>query len=231
MRRGGSGSHGCASETPMNGPYSMPPRRQRAGTRLTPDGKVAFLMPGLRDDGPWWGRVHPVYWVPAVLVFVLVLLLPDDPAALPPGVLGLVRVLLDVAPFLGGHAAVSTLPQLITIVKALTFALIPVVALLPFLFVWKGRHRCLLLNIQAGLPVPWWLEAMCALCLVLAFVGNWMVAPDPGLCPGCTTDSRLGMAAINAASLLVYSLFPIGLASSLYVRLGMAFGIKEMDDE
>jgi hypothetical protein len=187
------------------------------------------LLPGVEASG--WCRVHPVYWLPAMIVFALAMLVPENLLERSLGLNTFCTLMIGWFPFLGKHAAVSSIPGATTVVKCVSFALTPLFAMLPFMFVWKDRGVALQRRIETGTPPPWWLELNVVAILLLEIAGIWVLAGDPLSCPGCTTKSTFGLALTSSMALFGFSFIPITLATSIYIRLGFWLGIKESGDE
>jgi len=183
------------------------------------------LFPGGDPARRWW--TNPTlfcYWVLPVAIGLLIYFGPIDAASRWPLLGAFCDVMLRWFPFLGSHASYSALPAHITVVKCVTFAAIPLLIALPFVFVWRDAKKCLEARIgQGSPPVPRFFEVVGLMTVVLVIVGNWAVGADPDPCQGCTTSSVLGLSLIHMATGFVLSLFPIGICTALYVRAGMAY--------
>ena len=181
--------------------------------------------------GPWWWKVDPIYWLPSLAVFVGTLLAPTDLLTRWPMLAAACRVILQAFPFMGSHAAFAVYPELMIAIKCITLVMLPVVALLPFLRLWKERGQCLAKWLENGPPLKPWFEGTVLLVLVVMFVGNWVIPGDPGNCRGCETSAKLGLAFINSSAMLVFSLLPISLVMVLYYRLALHVGVVTTDSK
>jgi hypothetical protein len=182
------------------------------------------LFPGADPSRQWW--LNPKlssYWVPPVFLGLLIYFGPIDSAVRWPMLKEFCDVMLRWFPFLGNHATFSAFPSYITVVKCVTFAAIPLLIALPFLFVWRDANKCLEARLSRGsLPVPRFFEVVGLGLVVMVIVGNWVVGADPDPCVGCTTSSVLGLSLIHMGVALVLTLFPIAICTALYVRAGLA---------
>ncbi len=182
------------------------------------------LFPGTDASKPAWRNPRLLsYWVPPVLIGLMIYLSPIDAAARWPLLKAFCDVMLRWFPFLGNHASFSALPSYITVVKCVTFAAIPLLIALPFYFVWRDANKCLEARLSRGSPpVPRLFETVGLATITVVLVGNWVVGADPDPCRGCTTSSVLGLSLIHMSVALILSLFPVAICTALYVRAGMA---------
>jgi hypothetical protein len=181
------------------------------------------LFPGIDMAKPKWLRLPFVYWVPSMLIGLLIYFAPTDAASRWPLFKAFCDVMLRWFPFLGNHASFSVFPSYITVVKCVTFAAIPLLIALPFFFVWRDVNKCLEARLSRGSPpVPRFFEIVGVAAIALVLFGNWAVGADPDPCRGCTTSSVIGLALVHMGTGFGLSLFPIAICTALYVRAGMA---------
>lgn len=189
-------------------------RRQSSAARPPP------LIPGIRPKAPWWRQVHPAYWALPLLSFVTILAAPPNVLDQFPALRAFCAQMIAWLPFLGKHAVGSSMPQLVTAVKCVSFALIPVALVLPFLLLWHERAQILQERLASGERPPKSVEATFLGAAAIAALGHWILPGDPSWCAGCGTGSSLAMAVLTSSAIGIIGLSALTVASCIYIRLG-----------
>jgi hypothetical protein len=163
--------------------------------------------------------LNPLFISGPIVVALVALFAPVDVLDRCPTLATFCRQMIDWFPFLGGHAARSSYPQVTTLVKCLSFTFLPVCLGGGWIALWGVRQR-LLERIRRGLakPPPWWMAPACAVLFPISVVVNWWVASEPSYCQGCTTSNRLGLAFLEGGVLWFLGLIPAFVALALFVR-------------
>jgi hypothetical protein len=189
-------------------------------------------LPGWNTGAPWWMDPHPVYWLPQLVVFVLIVAAPRNVVDVYPWLGKLSDAVASSFPFLRSHLNHGQAAQLSYVARALSWALIPFVVSGPFLIVWGDRHRCLRAWIDAGRPdMPAWVEpSAIVMCAVFLF-GHWGMPGDIASCSGCTVNTSFRIAFSNAIALVAVAILPIAAVTAFYIRIGMRFTKEEIDHE
>lgn len=154
-----------------------------------------------------------------VLVVMVALFAPVDVLDRFPSLAAFCHQMIAWFPFLGAHATRSNYPQVTTLVKCLSFSVLPVCLIGGWTVMWGIRHR-VVERVRRRLlkPLAWWLAPLAVGLAVLALVANWWLTNEPSFCKGCTTRNRLGLAFIEAVAIMQIATAPALAALTIYVR-------------
>jgi hypothetical protein len=188
--------------------------------------RIKPSYPGPTDPaGSVWHKYPALVWWPPLIPAFVALVAPADVLDRWPVLAQFCIDMIAWFPFLGGHAKVSSMPQVITLVKCLSFALLLPLTILTFVTFWPRRQAYADARIRAGrIPPPWFEELTLAVVAAVFLVGNWVLSGDPSWCRGCTTSTKAGLAIREWAGSFAVPSFIVGVVINLYLRLAVAFG-------
>lgn len=125
-------------------------------------------------------------------------------------------------PFLGIHAAGSAYPQVMTLTKCTSLAMLPLSIAGVWFAVWPIRKEYVAqISAKVRPPIPWWAVPVCVLLLTAVFPFNWLIAGDPSTCKGCTTANRAWLAFIELGAVLGVGMFAATIPLGIYLRRAM----------
>lgn len=188
--------------------------------------RVKPSFPGPTD--PAGGVLHrypPLLWWPPLIPVVVALFAPTEVFDQWPALMHFCTWMIERFPILGGHGKFSSIPQVLTLAKCVSFALLFPLTIATFTTFWPRRHAYANARIRAGrISPPRFEELTLAIAAIFFFYGNWVSRQDPSWCRGCTRDSRLGLAIVEWASTFAVPALIVGLVVSLYVRSAVTSG-------
>lgn len=167
--------------------------------------------------------LNPLLAAGPVVIAMAALFAPVDVLDRFPLLAAFCRQMIAWFPFLGAHAVRSSYPQVITLIKCLSFSVLPICLIGGWIVLWGVRYR-VVERMRRGLlkPLAWWLAPLALGLAVLALVANWWLTNEPSFCKGCTTRNRLGLAFIEAVAIMQIATAPALAALTIYVRRASA---------
>jgi hypothetical protein len=196
---------------------------KKATTKAKTSLRPPPLIPGIRPDAAWWRQLHPAYWGLPFLAFAAILASPPDVLERIPVLQAFCNQMITWFPFLGKHAARSSIPQLTTAVMCVSFALLPIASIIPFVFLWHERGKVLQDRLNSGERPPKTMEIIGLFIYGMTYAGYWLPG-DPSWCRGCGTASVFGIATLTAGALAMAHFAPMAVLSCIYIRLGFWLG-------
>jgi hypothetical protein len=163
--------------------------------------------------------LNPLFSAGPIVVALTAGFAPNDVLDRSAVLAGFTQQMLAWFPFLGGHAVRSSYPQVVTLVKSLSFAFLPLSIAGGFVALW-GIRDWTLQRIRRGFaaPFPWWLPMVGVALFLVGFFSNWWLTNEPSFCQGCTTRNRVGLAFFEAGIVFGLGFIPALVAVAIFVR-------------